>query len=78
MHIELRNVSHEFELETGFLPVLENLSFSVPKKIKNVPPSLQNIYKELKNNYFDFDIPNHGNISKWAKKEKILLLEQLY
>ena len=31
MHIELRNVSHEFELETGFLPVLENLSFSVPK-----------------------------------------------
>ena len=50
------------------------LSFSVPKKIKNVPPSLQNIYKELKNNYSDFDIPNHGNISKWAKKEKILLL----
>ena len=31
MHIELRNVSHDFELETGFLPVLENLSFSVPK-----------------------------------------------
>ena len=31
MHIELRNVSHEFELETGSLPVLENLSFSVPK-----------------------------------------------
>ena len=31
MHIELRNVSHEFELETGSFPVLENLSFSVPK-----------------------------------------------
>ena len=31
MHIELRNVSHEFKLETGYLPVLENLSFSVPK-----------------------------------------------
>ena len=31
MHIELRNVSHEFKLETGYLPVLENLSFSVTK-----------------------------------------------
>ena len=31
MHIELRNVSHEFNLEAGSLPVLKDLSFSVPK-----------------------------------------------
>jgi len=31
MHIELQNVSHEFSLETGSLPVLKDLSFSVPK-----------------------------------------------
>ena len=31
MHIELRNVSHEFTLEAGSLPVLKDLSFSVPK-----------------------------------------------
>ena len=31
MHIELRNISHEFNLDTGILPVLKNLSFSIPK-----------------------------------------------
>ena len=50
------------------------LSFSVPKKFKKVPPSLKNIYKEIKSNYPDFKIPNHGNLKKWAKNERILLL----
>ena len=50
------------------------LSFSVPKRMRLVPPSLQNIFKELKIEYPDFEIPNHGDISRWAKKEKILLL----
>lgn len=56
------------------LPQAMGLSFSVPTKIKKIPPSLQNIFKELKNCYPDFDIPTNGNISRWARKEKILLL----
>jgi len=50
------------------------LSFSVPDKIK-IPPSLQNIYKELciefpERNY-EF---NSGNLERWFVKEKIFLL----
>jgi len=50
------------------------LSFSVPDKVK-IPPSLQNIYKELciefpERNY-EF---NSGNLERWFLKEKIFLL----
>ena len=47
------------------------LCFSVLKGV-NPPPSLVNIYKEL-NNDTGFQIPNHGELTKWAK-EGILLL----
>lgn len=47
------------------------LSFSVQKGIK-VPPSLQNIYKEL---YQDLNIPirNNGDLTGWAKQGVLLL-----
>lgn len=47
------------------------LSFSVQKGIK-VPPSLQNIYKEL---YSDLNItpPSDGDLTKWAKEGVLLL-----
>jgi len=50
------------------------LSFSVPDKVK-IPPSLQNIYKELciefpERNY-EF---NSGNLERWFTEEKIFLL----
>lgn len=47
------------------------LSFSVNKDIK-IPPSLQNIYKELKD---DLNIPIHqdGDLTKWAKEGVLLL-----
>ncbi len=47
------------------------LSFSVQKGIK-IPPSLQNIYKEL---YSDLGIPpyNEGDLTKWAKQGVLLL-----
>jgi uracil-DNA glycosylase len=50
------------------------LSFSVPDKVK-IPPSLQNIYKELciefpERNY-EF---NTGNLERWFTEEKIFLL----
>ena len=48
------------------------LSFSVKKGIA-VPPSLKNIFKELKNDIKDFQTPNHGELSSWAKQGVLLL-----
>lgn len=67
-------IRYELIDEEYVLPQAMGLSFSVPKKMRKIPPSLKNIFKELKNNYPDFEIPNHGDISRWARKEKILLL----
>jgi len=47
------------------------LSFSVQKGIKT-PPSLQNIYKELKSD-LSLDIPQHGNLKAWAQQGVLLL-----
>ncbi|WP_176703525.1 uracil-DNA glycosylase [Vibrio splendidus] len=47
------------------------LAFSVPKDIK-IPPSLKNIYKELKDNFDDFIIPDNGDLSAWTSQ--VLLL----
>ncbi len=47
------------------------LSFSVKKGIK-VPPSLANIYKELKADQ-GIEIPNHGNLENWARQGVLLL-----
>lgn len=51
------------------------LSFSVQKGIK-LPPSLQNIYKEI---YDDLGIeePNCGDLTKWAKEGVLLLNSSL-
>ena len=55
-------------------PQAMGLCFSVPKVHKKIPPSLQNIRKEIKNCYPDYVIPNHGLLKRWARKEKMLLL----
>lgn len=47
------------------------LSFSVNYGVK-VPPSLTNIYKELKND-LKISTPSHGNLTKWAKQGVLLL-----
>ena len=47
------------------------LSFSVEDDI-NIPPSLQNIYKELESDIGCY-IPNNGNLTKWAKQGVLLL-----
>jgi uracil-DNA glycosylase len=44
------------------------LSFSVPKSHKKIPPSLQNIFKEIKNCYPDYEIPKNGSLKRWVKK----------
>ena len=47
------------------------LSFSVPKGVP-LPPSLQNIYKELKSD-LGIDPPTHGDLSAWAREGVLLL-----
>ena len=47
------------------------LSFSVKDGIA-IPPSLRNIYKELKSD-LGIDIPNHGNLGAWALQGVLLL-----
>ena len=47
------------------------LSFSVNYGIK-IPPSLANIYKELKSD-INFNIPSHGNLTTWANQGVLLL-----
>ena len=47
------------------------LCFSVKKGV-DVPPSLQNIFKELKSD-IGFEIPSHGELTDWAKSGVLLL-----
>ena len=48
------------------------LSFSVPESIP-LPPSLQNIYKEIKRD-LNLDMPmKYGNLQSWAKQGVLLL-----
>lgn len=48
------------------------LSFSVPKGVP-LPPSLRNIFKELKNDIPHFENPSHGDLTSWAKQGVLLL-----
>ncbi len=50
------------------------LCFSVKKEIpeKDIPPSLKNIYKELKEE-LGLYIPNNGYLEKWARQGVLLL-----
>jgi uracil-DNA glycosylase len=47
------------------------LSFSVPRTEKT-PPSLKNIYKELKEDVA-IEIPSHGDLSEWAAQGVLML-----
>lgn len=47
------------------------LAFSVNKGTK-IPPSLKNIYKELKND-LNIETPSHGDLTIWAKQGVLLL-----
>lgn len=52
------------------------LAFSVNKGQK-IPPSLRNIYREISQNYPDFVIPDHGDLSAWAEQGVLLLNSSL-
>ena len=47
------------------------LCFSVPKETE-VPPSLVNIFKEIKSD-LGFEIPKHGDLTSWANQGVLLL-----
>lgn len=47
------------------------LSFSVPDGIR-IPPSLLNIYKEIKSD-IGTDVPSNGNLERWADQGVLLL-----
>lgn len=48
------------------------IAFSVKDEVK-VPPSLRNIFKELKLEYPDYVIPRSGNLMKWVEQGVFLL-----
>lgn len=48
------------------------LCFSVEDKSARIPPSLRNIYKELKEDV-GFSIPKHANLTPWTKQGILML-----
>jgi uracil-DNA glycosylase len=60
--------------EEDGIPQAVGLSFSVPATHKKIPPSLKNIFKEIKNCFPEYEIPENGSLERWAKEEKMLLL----
>ncbi|KAH9856542.1 uracil-DNA glycosylase [Lenzites betulinus] len=48
------------------------LCFSVPPGVA-VPPSLRNIYAEIKAEYPSFEPPKHGTLTSWAENGVLLL-----
>lgn len=48
------------------------LAFSVNKEVA-IPPSLKNIFKELKLEYPDYKLPNYGDLTYWADQGVLLL-----
>ncbi len=48
------------------------LAFSVEDKTQKIPPSLRNIYKELKDD-INIAAPNHANLTAWAKQGILML-----
>ncbi len=50
----------------------QGLAFSTPKNIKN-PPSMQNILKEINNEYKDCSKCNDGDLTPWAKQGVLLI-----
>ncbi|GAA5961630.1 hypothetical protein JCM21900_002832 [Sporobolomyces salmonicolor] len=50
----------------------DGLCFSVRPGVK-IPPSLRNIYKEIKEEYPEFEVPKHGNLISLARSGVLML-----
>jgi uracil-DNA glycosylase len=55
------------------IPQANGIAFSVHECHK-IPPSLLNIFKEIKNCYPNYNIPTNGCLERWIIEEKIFLL----
>lgn len=53
-------------------PLSNGIAFFISKG-ETVSPSLRNIYKELKDEYPDFNIPNHGDLTNWIQQGIFLI-----
>lgn len=64
---------HSYEEKNNkIIPHAHGLCFSIPKEAQKIPPSLKNIYKEIKTD-LGFEIPTHGNLTNWAKQGVLML-----
>ncbi|TVM95418.1 uracil-DNA glycosylase [Vibrio cholerae] len=63
-------INHEF-VDGEWIPQAMGMAFSVPNGVKP-PRSLNNIYKELKNCYPEFQPSDSGDLSNWT--DDVLLL----
>lgn len=64
---------HSYELiDEQPLPHAHGLCFSISKEAKKIPPSLKNIFKELKED-IGLPIPQHGNLDHWAQQGILML-----
>lgn len=69
---------HSVEMvEQKTLSHAHGLCFSIPESARRVPPSLQNIFKEISANMKKsgraYEIPSHGNLTSWADQGVLLL-----
>jgi len=62
--------------KTNGRPRAQGLSFSVSKD-DDIPVSLKNIFQEIKNEYPDYVVPDHGDLTKWARQGVLLLNSSL-
>jgi len=54
--------------------IANGLAFSVNKNVEKLPQSINNIFKEINQEYkYKYNFV-HGDLSKWSSREKILLL----
>jgi uracil-DNA glycosylase len=51
----------------------QGLSFSISPQDRHLTGSLHNIFKELKSEYPDYEIPKHGDLRPWARQGVLLL-----
>ena len=59
-------------IKNVYIPQAMGLSFSV-RKGDNIPSSLNNIFKELRDEYPGEFVANHGDLTSWAKQGVLLL-----
>ncbi len=57
---------------TGDVPTAHGLSFSV-RNGNSIPPSLNNIFKEIARSIPNFQYPTHGDLSRWAEQGVLML-----